>query len=95
MVNLNDVTKKWLGWKVKDKIHGLEGIVTSVSVDLFGCIQADVHTGHQADGKPMETRGWYDLNRLELKGKTPVMEPVAPRDGEPPGPSDKPRGMSR
>lgn len=95
MTDLNDVSKKWLGFKVREKIHGLEGVVMSIAVDLFGCIQADVHTGLQKDGKPLESRGWYDLNRLELQGKKPVMDPVAPRDGEPPGPSDKPRGMAR
>ena len=30
---------KLLGLKVKDKVTGFTGIITSVSFDLYGCIQ--------------------------------------------------------
>ena len=31
-----------LGHKVKDKVSGFQGVVISMSFDLYGCIQADV-----------------------------------------------------
>lgn len=31
-----------LGYKVKDKVSDYEGVVISMSFDLYGCVQADV-----------------------------------------------------
>ena len=33
-----------LGRKVEDKVTGIKGVVTSVSFDLYGCIQAVITT---------------------------------------------------
>lgn len=62
-----------LGYPVRDRVTGFAGIATSVSFDLYGCVQVIVHPGLQADGKLGE-QTWFDLNRLELTSVTPVME---------------------
>ena len=46
-----------LGRKVSDKVTGFEGIVTTVSFDLFGCIQAGV-TAKDDKFK------WLDIRRV-------------------------------
>lgn len=61
-----------LGLPVKDRVTGLTGVVTSVSFDLYGCIQAVVHPGLDKDGKPAE-QTWFDVARLEPQSATPVM----------------------
>lgn len=61
-----------LGLKVKDRVTGFEGVVTSVSFDLYGCIQATVHPGLGSDGKISE-QAWFDVNRLAVELDLPVM----------------------
>lgn len=56
-----------LGLKVKDKVTGQKGVVTSISYDLYGCIQAVV-TDTKGEGK------WFDVTRLIFKSLTPVMD---------------------
>ena len=62
-----------LGMKVTDRVTGLSGVVTSISFDLFGCVCATVDPGLDKDGKPRD-RGWYDVARLQVDSKKPVME---------------------
>ncbi len=62
-----------LGLKVKDRITSFEGVLSSVSFDLYGCIQAIVNPGIDKDGK-MRDSLWFDINRLEVMDETPVME---------------------
>jgi len=61
-----------LGKKVEDRVTGLKGVVASISFDLYGCIQAVVNPGLDKDGKPKD-QGWYDVNRLKILSKEPVM----------------------
>jgi hypothetical protein len=56
-----------LGHRVRDRVTGAEGVVTSVTFDLYGCVQAIVNGGLDKDGKPKETF-WYDIARLEIIG---------------------------
>ena len=63
---------KKLGFKVKDKVTGLEGVATSICFDLYGCIQAIVNPGIDKDGKIQEVH-WYDVNRLNIISDEPVM----------------------
>lgn len=91
-----------LGHRVREKISGAEGVVTSVSFDLFGCVQAIVDSGFKKDGDERKAH-WFDISRLErLDIDTPrVMEPpyftlpgtperaTAAREGRH-GPADKP-----
>lgn len=64
---------KLLGLKSKDRVTGFSGVITSISFDLFGCIQALVTP---PIGKN-DVRGeslWMDTNRLEIMSKIPVMK---------------------
>jgi hypothetical protein len=83
-----------LGLKVEDKITGFTGVVTSVSFDLYGCIQVVVNPGIDANGDTKESC-WFDIARLTVLKKKPVMDrpdfdfgPVA--EGKK-GPAEKPR----
>ena len=53
-----------LGLKAKDKLTGLEGVITSVCFDLYGCIQC-VITPPIKDSK-IEEGGWFDINRVDV-----------------------------
>ena len=60
-----------LGMKVVDKVTGFKGVVSSISFDLYGCIQAVVtppSTGERLKGS------WFDVQRLRVTGKKPVMK---------------------
>ena len=62
-----------LGMKAKDKVTGFKGVITTMSFDLYGCIQAAVTPSVDSNGKIPEGR-WFDVTRLKIKGKTPVMQ---------------------
>lgn len=62
-----------LGMKVEDKVTEFKGVVTSVTFDLYGCVQALVHPGVDKDGEIMEQR-WFDVSRLGVTSAEPVME---------------------
>ena len=61
-----------LGMKVEDRVTGFKGVVASISFDLYGCIQAIVNPGVDKTGKVMDS-AWFDVNRLKILSKTPVM----------------------
>jgi hypothetical protein len=68
---------EFLGCKVRERTTGYEGVVTSVSFDLVGCVQAFV-TPPFVKGKGDEGAGrWYDLSRLEV-GKRVMPAPRFP-----------------
>ena len=86
----------YLGLKVRDKVTGFKGTVTSVGFDLYGCVQVIVNPGLDKSGKPGESL-WFDIARLEKTSMKPVMEvpnfdfgPVA--EGLK-GPAEKPKTM--
>lgn len=55
-----------LGRKCVDKVTGMEGVVTSVSFDLYGCVQVVLHPGLKEDGTLRDTL-WFDIARLPLR----------------------------
>ncbi len=61
-----------LGLKVRDRVTGMEGIVSSVCFDLYGCIQAAMNPGLDKDGKQRD-QYWYDISRLLVLSDEPVM----------------------
>ena len=73
MLNVKEHLSK-LGLPAVDRITGFKGIVTSVTFDLYGCIQALINPGVDKDGKPQELT-WFDIVRLNFTDKTPVMQP--------------------
>lgn len=62
-----------LGLKVRDKVTGFEGVVTTVGFELYGCVQAIVHPGLDKDGKTRDSI-WFDVSRLTILSDTPVMD---------------------
>lgn len=61
-----------LGMQVKDRVTGFAGVVTSVSFDLYGCIQVVVSPPISDKGEHVEGR-WYDVSRLELTSEQRAM----------------------
>lgn len=97
MENVQDALNL-LGTKVEDRVTGFKGVVTSISFDLYGCIQAIVNPGLTPDGKIGESH-WFDVGRLTVSG-TPVMEvpsfvsaSPASRTIHDKGPAEKPAFM--
>lgn len=93
-----------LGLRMKDRITGMVGVVTSVTFDLYGCVQVILNPGVDNDGKPRDGM-WFDVKRLVLASNDdnkPVIDvpdfgqrafnPVAPRPafGSEAGPETKP-----
>lgn len=62
-----------LGMKVEDKVTGFKGVVSSISFDLYGCVQAVVAPGMDKDGKLPEGK-WFDVARLTVTSESPVMD---------------------
>jgi hypothetical protein len=63
---------KMLGLTVSDRVTGFAGVVSCVSFDLYGCVQAVVTPKANADGK-LEDGKWFDITRLYVTSKMPVM----------------------
>ena len=61
-----------LGKPVKDKVTGKTGVITSISFDLYGCIQAIITPKTGKDNKDVDLR-WYDLCRLKVTSDKRVM----------------------
>ena len=62
-----------LGIPVQDRVTGFKGVVTSVSFDLYGCVQSLVNPGVDRQGKTQE-QVWLDVSRLEIRKTKPVMQ---------------------
>lgn len=62
-----------LGFNVSDKVTGFKGVVSSISFDLYGCVQANVTPGLDKEGKLLGGY-WFDTNRLKKMGNKPVMK---------------------
>lgn len=61
-----------LGLTVVDRVTGFKGTVTSISFELYGCVQAIVQARLQKGEKEAQQR-WLDINRLEFKKDKRVM----------------------
>ena len=66
---------KYLGHKVKDRVTGFTGIATTLSFDLYGCVQAVVSQEKNVkDGEQkLGDNHWFDVKRLEILSEEPVM----------------------
>ncbi len=81
-----------LGSKVRDRISGYEGIITSRTEWLYGCLRYMVQSQALKDGKPIDSIG-CDEEALELIEPVKAQETKAtggPHD-EPSRPSDPQR----
>ena len=83
-----------LGFKCKDKVTGIKGVIIHVGFDLYGCVQAVVHPGLDKKSDEMLETLWFDIARLEIIGNKPVMTPpnfdYGPAAEGLKGPSEKP-----
>ncbi len=61
-----------LGLKVKDSVTGFDGVVSTISFDLYGCIQAVV-TPPMTDVGELKDGRWFDITRLIVIDNNPVM----------------------
>lgn len=61
-----------LGLKAKDAVTGFEGVITTISFDLYGCVQAVV-SPHIDDKGEIPDGKWFDVTRLVIKGRKRVM----------------------
>ncbi len=62
-----------LGLRVKDAVTGFAGVVTSVSFDLYGCVQAVVTPSGVDKDEKMKQGHWLDVNRLVIEDPCGVM----------------------
>ena len=62
-----------LGRRVTDRVTGFQGVVTSISFDLYGCVQAII-TPPASSTTEQEKCRWMDLARLEVEEGDPVMQ---------------------
>lgn len=65
-----------LGYKGKDKITGFEGILTSISFELYGCVQILINAGLDKEGKFRDSC-WFDAKRIEKTSDTRILEAPA------------------
>ncbi len=66
-----------IGYPVKDKVTGYEGIATSVNFELYGCIIVDVRpkaVTNEKDGTTVPTGHWFDFKRLIKLNEVRVMD---------------------
>lgn len=62
-----------LGHTAKDRLTDFTGVITSVSFDISGCVQAWI-TPPAKDGSEKRDGGWFDVQRLEVTANgNPVM----------------------
>ena len=71
-----------LGFKVTDLVTGFHGVVTSVTFDLYGCVQGLVNPGVGQDGKTQDSV-WFDIGRLKIESDEPVMTTPVFEFGDP------------
>ena len=61
-----------LGKKAKDLVTGYSGIITTVSFDLYGCVQAVV-TPHVDEKGAIKDGNWFDVTRLKIIDEKSVL----------------------
>jgi hypothetical protein len=66
-VNPLDPHLDLLGRSGRDRVTGFEGVITSISFDLYGCIQVAVCPRVDKDGKLLDGK-WLDVHRIEPIG---------------------------
>jgi hypothetical protein len=65
-----------LGFPVKDRVTGFEGVAGTVGFDLYGCVQVIVSPVGVGEKGELKKSSWFDFSRLEKTSSARVMEPV-------------------
>lgn len=73
------------GYKVKDRITGLEGIVNTVNVFLNGCLYFDVIVTSKNESKDLEPKMYLPMARVEYVGLGLNTQPQKKTLEKPPG----------
>lgn len=55
-----------LGLRAVDKVTGVEGVVSSVSFDLYGCVMVTLTPRIKPDGTMPDMR-WFDVARIDVQ----------------------------
>ncbi len=63
-----------LGHEVKDKVSDYKGVVTSVTFDLYGCVQALVRPSKLREDGDFQSGAWLDVGRLKVISNSPLMD---------------------
>ena len=63
-----------LGHKATDKVTGFTGVITSISFDLYGCIQAVITPPVDSKKGEYNSGNWFDVTRLNIPSNKKVME---------------------
>ena len=56
-----------MGHNATDKITGFAGVITSISFDLYGCIQAVVTPLADNEKGEYKSGNWFDVTRLNIE----------------------------
>jgi len=67
-MNQADKHLTMLGHRGKDIVTGFKGTITSLSFDLYGCIQVCLTPKMDKDGEAKLSK-WCDRNRVKIYGK--------------------------
>ncbi len=62
-----------LGKHVKDKVTGFKGVATSISFDLYGCIQLVITPYADKENKNGDGN-WYDIGRIKILDHKRVLD---------------------
>jgi hypothetical protein len=66
-------TIQLLGLKAKDRVTGYEGVITTTSFDLYGCVQVALTPAAKEGAEEIKFGHWFDVNRVEIKCEDRVM----------------------
>lgn len=77
----------FLGFPARDRVTGFRGVVTTISFDLYGCVQVVLQPEVDDKGAVPEGR-WYDINRVVTEGERKMSPPEVWTDEK--GPAEKP-----
>ena len=61
-----------LGCTVEDVVTGFKGVASTLSFDLYGCVQVVITPQVNKDGETKDGK-WFDITRLKVTNSTPVM----------------------
>lgn len=84
--SMQEIVSK-LGLRAIDLVTGFTGVNTSVSFDLYGCVQILLTPPAEDNGK-LESSRYFDHERIEFVGDVPVMG--LPSFAKVKGPQEKP-----
>lgn len=86
---------RMVGLRVKDKVTGFEGVCSSITFDLYGCVQGIVTPAVDKEGKRREAE-WFDVKRLESGERVmPLPNWEGTKFGQENGSAERPHGDSR